>query len=66
MWGEWIPTVSKMNYLIYLRIAAIAEVGWTEPAKKDYKRFSNSLIGYLKKHWEAKGIVLSGEQLNGK
>ena len=66
MWGEWIPTVKRMNYLIYPRIAAMAEIGWTDPAKKDYNRFFNTLLnGYFKNHWESEGIELSKEQLYG-
>ena len=66
MWGEWIPTVQRMNYLVYPRIAAMAEIGWTEPSQKDYKRFFEALTnGYLKKHWENEGIELSHEQLYG-
>jgi len=66
MWGEWIPTVQRMNYLVYPRIAAMAEVGWTKPSQKDYRRFFDALVnGYLKKHWESEGIELSHEQLYG-
>ena len=39
MWGEWIPTVDSMNKLIYPRLAAYAEVGWTEVYNKNYERF---------------------------
>jgi hexosaminidase len=64
MWGEWIPTVKRMNYLLYPRIAAIAETGWTNPANKDYKSFLNRLTnGYVKKHWNDQGIELNNEQL---
>jgi hexosaminidase len=66
MWGEWIPTVKRMNYLLYPRIAAMAETGWTDPAKKNYHRFFDALLnGYLKNHWENEGIGLSREQLYG-
>lgn len=43
MWGEWIPTVVKMNEMIYPRIAAYAEVGWTEVANKNYDSFVKAL-----------------------
>ena len=35
MWGEFIPTVESMNKKIYPRLAAYAEVGWTNPSNKD-------------------------------
>lgn len=56
MWGEWIPTVESMNYLIYPRIAAYAEVLWTKPDKKDYPRFRKSL-DYFLTYWKNKGIA---------
>lgn len=43
MWGEWIPTIESMNKLIYPRLAAYAEVGWTEVNNKDYDRFLRSV-----------------------
>lgn len=55
MWGEFIPTVEKMNWLVYPRIAAYAEVGWTEKDKLNYERFLKSLQPVLKR-WSDKGI----------
>lgn len=43
MWGEWIPTVESMNKLIYPRLAAYAEVGWTKASNKNYERFLKSV-----------------------
>ena len=62
MWGEWIPTVQRMNYQIYPRIAAYAETGWTEKSNKDFDRFKKSLSGYVKPYWKKKGITLLPEQ----
>jgi hexosaminidase len=65
MWGEWIPTVKKMNYLVYPRIAAMAEIGWIPNEKKDFNRFLHSLKNsYLIDHWKKKGIALLPEQLH--
>jgi len=61
MWGEWIPSIEKMNEQIYPRIAAYAETGWTKKESKNFSRFSTSLSSYLKAHWESKGIVLLPE-----
>lgn len=62
MWGEWIPTVERMNYLTYPRVAALAEVGWTANEQKDINRFILSLKnGYLLDHWKKKGITFSAE-----
>ena len=62
MWGEWIPTVQRMNYQVYPRIAAHAETGWTERSNKKYDRFRNSLSAYLIKYWRKRGIEILPEQ----
>lgn len=56
MWGEWIPTVESMNYHIYPRIGAYAEVFWTLPIQKDYVRFRKSLEYFLTR-WKKQGII---------
>ena len=55
MWGEFIPTVKDMNRQVFPRIAAYAEVGWTDPSKKDFTRFTQSLEK-LSEYWEQFGI----------
>ena len=55
MWGEFIPTVEGMNHMVYPRIAAYAEGGWTNVDNKDYDRFLKGLDSFLKK-WDRKGI----------
>jgi hexosaminidase len=55
MWGEWIPTNGQMHFLVFPRIAAYAEVGWTEMKNKDFESFKTALFK-LQKRWELKGI----------
>ncbi|MDR0700020.1 MAG: beta-N-acetylhexosaminidase [Tannerella sp.] len=55
MWTEFTPSEEYLNYRVYPRIAAFAETGWTDPAKKDYDRFLHSLNYFLEK-WEKAGI----------
>nr|WP_283093153.1 family 20 glycosylhydrolase [Chitinophaga hostae] len=43
MWGEWIPDEASMNKLVYPRLAAYAEDGWTLVANKDFGNFSKAL-----------------------
>lgn len=57
MWGEFIPTVESMNRLVYPRIAAYAETGWTGSDKKDYNRFLRSL-DYFTNKWKTEGLVI--------
>lgn len=58
MWGEWIPTSGYMDYMTFPRIAAYAEVGWTQPKQKDFDKFLGSLSG-LMKIWKAEGIYFA-------
>lgn len=39
MWGEFIPTVESMNHLLFPRIAAYAETGWSQEKNKNYQMF---------------------------
>ncbi|WP_299557346.1 beta-N-acetylhexosaminidase [Seonamhaeicola sp.] len=55
MWTEWTPTIGQMHYQIFPRIAAYAEVGWTELKHKNYNNFKVALKG-LEQRWGQKGI----------
>ena len=55
MWSEWIPTKEKMERQIFPRLAAYAEVGWTDNNRKDYEVFTRSLT-QLEKRWILSGI----------
>jgi hexosaminidase len=55
MWGEWIPTNGQMHFQVFPRIAAYAEVGWTEKRNKNFDTFKTNLKK-LQKRWEKKGI----------
>ena len=39
LFAEYIPTEEHMEYMMYPRVLAIAEVGWSAPEKKDYAHF---------------------------
>jgi hexosaminidase len=55
MWGEWIPTVESMERHVYPRLAAYAEVGWTDKLNKDLNRFMAGLPA-LETRWTEEGI----------
>lgn len=55
MWGEWIPTVERMEFQIYPRLAAFAEVGWTQKKNKDFDSFKQRMKAQLKR-WDLQGI----------
>jgi len=61
MWGEWIPTIGQMHYMVFPRIAAYAEVGWTELENKDFDSFQTGLLR-LQKKWKRKGINFAPNQ----
>lgn len=56
MWGELIPTVERMNYQVYPRLAAYAECGWTKNDQKNYDRFLKALPALLD-YWKSDGII---------
>ena len=55
MWSEWIPTIGQMHYMVFPRIAAYAEIGWTELDNKDFDSFKQGL-SRLQQQWRQKGI----------
>ena len=44
LWVEYIPTEEMVEYMIYPRILAIAEIGWSNPAKRNYSEFRQRAI----------------------
>jgi hexosaminidase len=57
MWGETTPTVARLNYMVFPRIAAYAECGWVAPDKKaPYDNFLQRLAE-TKKDWASRGII---------
>lgn len=64
MWGEWIPTNGEMHFLVFPRIAAYAEVGWTKKENKNFENFKLGLKG-LQKYWEQRGIYYAPDSSVG-
>ena len=62
MWGEWIPTVKRMEFQIYPRLAAYAEVGWTAIENKDFGSFKKRMKNQLKR-WDLQGIGYAKDQV---
>ncbi|WP_321333301.1 family 20 glycosylhydrolase [uncultured Bacteroides sp.] len=44
MWTEYIPTEENAEMMIWPRLLAIAETGWSLPEKKSYKRFRENAL----------------------
>lgn len=55
LWTEYIPTFSHVQYMVLPRMAALCEVQWSLPEKKDYdaflKRTSRLVEIYQKNGW---------------
>lgn len=43
LWTEYIPTNEQLEYQLLPRLAALSEVQWTQPDKKNWERFLASL-----------------------
>jgi len=51
MWSEWTPTNKDIEFQTFPRIAAYAEVGWTQLENKDFKSFKIALKK-AQKRWD--------------
>lgn len=44
LWVEYIPNEELVEYMVYPRILAIAEIGWSNPEERDYAGFKRRAI----------------------
>lgn len=58
LWSEYIPTGEHAEYMVLPRMAALAEVQWTLPGKKDYRDFT-ARLGRLLKIYDKEGYTYS-------
>jgi hexosaminidase len=50
LWSEYLTSPAKLNYMIYPRVFALAEIAWTEPQNKNYNHFIlNQIPHHLEK-----------------
>lgn len=61
MWSEWIPTVGQMHFMVFPRIAAYAETGWSMPHNKNFEGFKIRL-NQLQNVWKRKKIYYATEE----
>lgn len=47
IWTEYIPTPARLEYMVFPRMLAMAELGWSKT--KDYTEFSNRMISQYKR-----------------
>ena len=48
LWTEYITTTEHVEYMVLPRMAALAEVQWTQSEKKDFKDFTKRLARLMK------------------
>lgn len=59
LFAEYIPTEEHMEYMMYPRLFAIAEVGWSSPSVKDYTHFHRRSLNAIK-HMKREGYNTFG------
>lgn len=63
MWTEFCNKPEDVDYLLFPRLAAVAEVAWTQPNKKDWITFLKGMDRY-NEHLAEKEIVYSRSMYN--
>lgn len=63
MWTEFCNKPEDVDYLVFPRLAALAEIAWTQPEKKDWTSFLKAMDIY-NEHLTAKGIVYARSMYN--
>lgn len=48
IWTEYIPTSAQVEYMLLPRLAALSEIQWTLPEKKNYSDFMSRLFKFSK------------------
>lgn len=46
LWSEYLTSPSKLNYMLYPRFFALAEISWTETSNKNYNHFIQNQLPY--------------------
>ena len=63
MWTEFCNKPEDVDYLVFPRLAALAEVAWTQPEHKDWTAFLKALDA-SNEHLTAKGIFYARSMYN--
>jgi hexosaminidase len=73
VWTEYMPTEEQVEYMVFPRILAMSEVGWSKPEQKDYQdfvkrveHFNNRLdvleINYANHLYDLEGEIITEDQ----
>lgn len=58
LWTEYIDTINQVEYMLFPRITAIAEVVWGTSNPENYKAFEDRVVHHMK-GWKQKNINFS-------
>lgn len=53
VWSEYIQSPEKVEYMLYPRAAALAEIGWTQPDLKNWTDFSRGMEAQYARYQQA-------------
>lgn len=63
MWTEFCNRPEDVDYLLFPRLSALAEVAWTKPARKNWAAYLKAM-DHFNGHLAAKGIVYARSMYN--
>lgn len=63
MWTEFCNAPEDVDYLLFPRLSALAEVAWTKPERKNWKSYLTAMDRF-NEHLAAKGIVYACSMYN--
>ncbi|NOW96493.1 beta-N-acetylhexosaminidase [Mucilaginibacter sp. SG564] len=56
MWTEYVATNNKLEYMLFPRVIALAEVGWTKTDNKNYEDFTSQRLPVILESIERSGV----------
>ena len=63
MWTEFCNSPADVDYLLFPRLSALAEVAWTKPARKNWASYLKAM-DHFNEHLAAKGLVYARSMHN--
>ena len=63
MWTEFCNSPADVDYLLFPRLSALAEVAWTKPVRKNWVSYLKAM-DHFNEHLAAKGIVYARSMYN--
>lgn len=63
MWTEFCNSPADVDYLLFPRLSALAEVAWTKPVRKNWASYLKAM-DHFNEHLAAKGIVYARSMYN--